>query len=199
MYETPERKPIVYFYVVMAPLYKTQSPIRNWSPILTSGKQIKRLIFEVLIMEAMGSWCHENNGKNLEACMWVLWTWISGWVHWWFWLGLWSRFCLCLIYICDLGLCLCLVSVSFLYFFHLCCCDLGLSFWLLDLCFWLLDLIWEEHEEQVVMFLWKIIMISNNVLLLGFYSFAWAWVWFGSDLLEKKRKKNDWNNFFYFN
>ena len=117
MYETPKRKPIVYFYVVMASLYKTQSPIRNWSPILTSGKQIKRLIFEVLIMEAMGSWCHENNGKNLKACMWVLWTWISGWVHWWFWLGLWSGFCLCLIYICDLGLCLCLVSISFLYFF----------------------------------------------------------------------------------
>ena len=168
MYETPKRKPIVYFYVVMAPLYKTQSPIRNWSPILTSGKQIKRLIFEVLIMEAMGSWCQENNGKNLEACMWVLWTWISGWVHWWFWLGLWSRFCLCLIYICDLGLCLCLVSVSFLYFFHLCCCDLGLSFWLLDLC----------------------------SRLLGFYSFAWAWVWFGSDLLEKKRKKMIGINFF---
>ena len=45
-----------------------------------------------------------------------------------------------------LGLCLCLVSVSFLFFFRLCCCDLGLSFWLLGL-------IWEEHEEQVVMFL----------------------------------------------
>ena len=117
-------------------------------PILTSGEQIKRLIFKVLIMEAVESWYRENNGKrkNLEACMWVLWTWISGWVRWWFWLGLWYGFRLCLISICDLGLCLCLVSVSFLYFFHLCCCDLGLSFWLLDL-------IWEEHEEQVVMFL----------------------------------------------
>ena len=186
----------------MAPLYKTQSPIQYWSPyqwlwsrdqwfshlflphsILTSGKQIKRLIFEVLIMEVVGSWCRENNGKNLEACMWVLWTWIGAWVRWWFWIRLWSRFRLCLISICDLGVCLCLVSVSFL-FFHLCCYDLGLSFWLLDLCSWLLGLIWEEHEKQVVMFLWKIIMISNNVLLLGFYSFAW--VWFGGDLLENK-------------
>ena len=101
----------------MAPLYKTQSPIRYWSPILTSGEQIKRLIFEVLIMEAVGSWWRENNGKNLEACMWVLWTWIGGWVCWWFWLGLWFGFRLCLISICDLGLCLCLVSVSFFFFF----------------------------------------------------------------------------------
>ena len=46
-----KKKPIVYFCVVMAPLYKTQSLIRYWSPILTSGKQIKRLIFEVLIMD----------------------------------------------------------------------------------------------------------------------------------------------------
>ena len=118
MYETLERKPIVYFCVIMAPLYKTQSPIRYWSPILTSGEQIKRLIFEVLIMEAVGSWCRKNNGKSLEACMWVLWTWISGWVRWWFWLGLWSGFRLCLISICDLGLCLCLVFVSFLFFFY---------------------------------------------------------------------------------
>ena len=47
---------------------------------------------------------------------------------------------------------LCFFFFSFL-FFCLCCCDLGLSFWLLDLCSWLLGLIWEEHEEQVVMFL----------------------------------------------
>ena len=181
----------------MAPLYKTQSPIRYWSPdqwlwnwdqwfshlflhhpILTNDKQIKRLIFDVLIMEAMGSWCRENNGKNLEACMWVLWTWISGWVRWWFWLGLWFGFHLCLISICDLDLCLCLVSVSFLFFFRLCCCDLGLSFWLLGL-------IWEEHKEQVVMFLWKIIMISNNVLLLGFDSMVVIRWWsFG-----KKRRR----------
>ena len=108
--------------------------------------------------------------EKFGACMWVLWTWISGWVRWWFWLGLWFGFHLCLISICDLDLCLCLVSVSFLFFFRLCCCDLGLSFWLLGL-------IWEEHKEQVITFLWKIIMIINNVLLLGFYSFAW--VWFG--------------------
>ena len=56
-----------------------------------------------------------------------------------------------------LDLCLCLVSVSFFsfsfFFFRFCCCDLGLSFWLLDLFSWLLGLIREEHEEQVVMFL----------------------------------------------
>ena len=150
-------------------------------------------------MEAVGSWCHENNEKrkNLEACIWVLWTWIGGWVRWWFWLGLWSGFCLCLISICDLGLCLCLASVSFFpfSFFRLCCCDLGLSFWLLDLCSWLLGLIWEEHEEQVVMFLWKIIMISNNFLLLGFYSFAGVWFgggdrWWSVVIFWKKKKKS---------
>ena len=92
----------------------------------------------------------------------------------------------------TLGLCLCLVSVSFLLLFRLCCCDLGLSFWLLDLLSWLLGLIREEHEEQVIMFLWKIIMISNNVLLLGCYSFAW--VWFGGDLLKKEEE--DWNKKF---
>ena len=53
----------------------------------------------------------------------------------------------------TLGLCLCLVSVSFLLLFRLCCCDLSLSFWLLDLLSWLLGLIREEHEEQVLMFL----------------------------------------------
>ena len=44
-------------------------------------------------------------------------------------------------------------GLCFFSFFHLCCFDLGLSFWMLDLCSWLLGLIWEEHEEQVVMFL----------------------------------------------
>ena len=75
----------------------------------------------------------------------------------------------------------------FSFFFRLCCCDLGLSFWLLDLCSWLLGLIWEEHEEQVVMFLWKIIMISNNVLLLGFDSVVLIWWW------SSGGKKKDWN------
>ena len=96
---------------------------------------------------------------------------------------------------CDMGfvcawslfviwLCLCLASVSFFSFsfFHLCCCDLGLSFWLLGL-------IWEEHEEQVVMFLWKIIMISNNFLLLGFYSFAWVWFGGGDSVVIFWKKK----------
>ena len=44
-------------------------------------------------------------------------------------------------------------GLYFFSFFHLCCCDLGLSFWMLDLCSWLLGLFWEEHEERVVMFL----------------------------------------------
>ena len=98
-------------------------------------------------------------------------AWVVIWVSFVFNLYLWSGS------VFVFGLC-------FFSFFCLCCCDLGLSFWLLDLCSWLLGLIWEEHEEQVVMFLWKIIMISNNVLLLGCYSFAW--VWFGGDLLENK-------------
>ena len=102
MYETPERKPIVYFYVVMAPLYKTQSPIQYWSSILTSGEQIKRLIFEVLIMEAVGSWCRENNGKNLKALhvgvvnmdwwlgLLMILAWVVIWVSFVFDLYLWS-------------------------------------------------------------------------------------------------------------
>ena len=58
------------------------------------------------------------------------------------------------------GLYLYLVFVSFVFFFCLCSYDLGLSSWLLGLCscdlclnYWLLGLFWEEHEEQVVMFL----------------------------------------------
>ena len=153
-------------------------------PILTSDKQIKRLIFEVLIIEAMGSWCRENNGKRkiLEACMWVLWTWISGSAHWWFWIGLWSG--------SMFVFSLCFFSSSF---FRLCCYDLGLSFWLLDLCSWLLGLIWEEHEEQVVMFLCQIIMISNNVLLLVFYSFAWVWFGGSDSMVIFYKKRNHFN------
>ena len=53
-------------------------------------------------------------------------------------------------------------------FFHLCCCDLGLSYWLwvcvlvIWVEFFVAGFDWEEHEEQVVMFLWKLIMICNN-------------------------------------
>ena len=147
-------------------------------------------------------------------------AWVMIWVSFVFNLYLWSGFvfvfgpcffsffCLCC---CDLGLsfwlldlcsrllgliweeheelwvCVCVWSLFLFFFlFHLCCCDLVLSFWLLDLCSWLLGLIWEEHDEQVAMFLWKIIMISNNVLLLGCYSFAW--VWFVVIFWKKKKK-----------
>ena len=103
-------------------------------------------------------------------------AWVVIWVSFVFDLYLWSGS------VFVFGLCF--FFFSFL-FFCLCCCDLGLSFWLLDLCSWLLGLIWEEHKEQVVMFLWKIIMISNNVLLLGFDSMVVIRWWsFG-----KKRRR----------
>ena len=94
---------------------------------------------------------------------------------------------LCLISISDWVLCLSLISVSFSLFFRLCCCDLGV--FVFDLYFFLLLLFicvvmiwvwvigcwvcvlviwveffvvgfdWEEHKEQVVMF---VLMKINN-------------------------------------
>ena len=67
---------------------------------------------------------------------------------------------------CDLGLCLCLASVFFSFF--VCVVVIWvwvIGCWVCDLVIWVWVLVagfdWEEQEEQVIMFLWKLIMISN--------------------------------------
>ena len=129
-------------------------------------------------------WCYES--QVVVIVDWFGFTSCGGFV-----VGVGWLVCLCLVSVwpvgsvddfglgCDLGF-VCVwsnfviwVFVCFLFFFfRLCSCDLGLSSWLLGLCScnldfssWLLGLIWEEHEEQVIMFLRNIIMKSNNFFL----------------------------------
>ena len=48
----------------------------------------------------------------------------------------------------------------FFSFFCLCCCDLGLSFWLLDLCSQLLGLIWENTKNSGSVFMFGLCFFS---------------------------------------
>ena len=68
---------------------------------------------------------------------------------------------------CDLGLCLCLISV-FLFYFFVCVVVIWvwvIGCWVYVLVIWVWVLVAGfDWEEQVVMFLWKLIMISNIFL-----------------------------------
>ena len=172
---------------------KISSPLKTLHLISTNGEQIKRLIFEVLIIEAMGSWCSENNGKILEPCRWVLWNtdqWLVAVVLWTPRGGGYGGF------VVGVGwlVCLCLASiwlVGFVDDFGL-GCDLGFVcvwsrfvIWVF-VCIWspLLLLFFFFGFVLFCFFFYYYYFFPVCVLVIWFWVFG-CWIWFGKKMKNK--------------